>query len=239
MAKKRRARAKKKSNPKKRRTHRRRKTAASPVKRRRRTSHRRKNPARRTRRTHARKRRSNPGAFKSRRRSTHRRRNPGSGGGGNLTLKNALIGLAAAGLAFLGVQAATYYATKDMSKDGERNRKLLAGAAVVAGLYLALKKRKPVIGLALAAGGLLSGFGSYLILNMMRFMPVKQSAQISGFSYEGMNGYAYEGAPQLGAVAYDNMRAVAYDNMQAVAYDNMQGIGSPVPPPPWASASPF
>ena len=127
-----------------------------------------------------------------------------------------------------------------MAKDGQRNTKIIGGLLTAAGVYVAVKKNA-LLGIAIATGGLLSGFGTFLVLKMMQMLPVKSATKVG----------------ELGAVAYDNMQAVAYDNMQAVAYDNMQGteyegmrqlppavgdwesMGDPVPAAPWDSPHPF
>ncbi len=242
--KRKRKRAKKRrANPtKKRATHRRKRRRANPSNPRRRRSHARRRThrthrahrARRTRRAHAR--RANPSHRRTHRRRPSRRthrRNPGG------PLAQAAIGLALAAGAFVLTDVATFYATSDMAKDGERNRKILGGLAIAGGLYLAQKH--PLMGLGIAAGGALSGFGNMIMLQVLKLLPPKQNGQT-----------ALKG---LGAVAYDNMSAVAYDNMAAlqlegrtpigmgaVAYDNLAGwesLGDPIPPPPWDSDSPF
>ena len=149
----------------------------------------------------------------------------------------AAIGLAAAAGAFVLTDVVTFYATGDMARDGERNRKILGAAAIAGGLYLA--RTKPLLGLGIAAGGALSGFGNMLMLTVLRLLPAKASGATP---------------LKIGAVAYDNMEAVAYDNMEgvqllqdagsmgAVAYDNLEGweaMGDPIPPAPWDSDSPF
>jgi hypothetical protein len=219
--KKRRARAKK-ANPKKRAAHRRKKRANPAPKRRRRVSHRRRASSRprRVRRAHARRARKNPGRRRSSARRRSHRRNPGP-------VAQAAIGLAAGAAAFVLTDVATYFATSDMAKDGQRNRRILGALAVAGGLYLS--RSRPLLGLGVAAGGLLSGFGNTIMLAVLRLLPAKEAPRISGYQ-------------QLQAVAYDNMQAVAYDNMQAVAYDNLAGweqMGDPVPAAPWESENPF
>lgn len=232
--KRKRKRAKRRANPtKKRATHRRKRRRANPANPRRRRSHARRihhrASKRRTRRAHAR--RANP----THRRRTHRRRTHRRNPGGPLA--QAAIGLALAAGAFVLTDVVTFYATSDMAKDGERNRKILGGLAIAGGLYLAQKH--PLMGLGIAAGGALSGFGNMIMLQVLKLLPPKQNGQT-----------ALKG---IGAVAYDNMSAVAYDNlaalqleagrpMGAVAYDNLAGwesMGDPIPPAPWESDSPF
>jgi hypothetical protein len=235
MAKKRRRRTKKR-NPTKRRSHARKRTAAAPVKRRRRTTHRRKtasNPRhkRRVRRAHARRRAPNPGKFRKKGRARrHSRRNPGLG-----DYKPALIGVAAAIAAFVGVQAVSYYATPTDATSDKRNKTTMAvaGAAVLGGIYL-LKKR-PTIGVAVAAGGLLSAFGTWFIFKALALLPPK-AVKMGAVAYDNMRGYELG---QLGAVAYDNLQGYELGQLGAVAYDNMQGMGSPVPAAPWDSPTPF
>ena len=220
MAKKRRR--SKKKNPK--RSHaRKRRPVAAPK--RRRVSHRRKSASnpRHKRRSHARRRAKNPAKFKRSRR--HTRRNPGLG-----AYKPALIGVAAAVAAFVGVQAVSYYVTPVTESNDKRNKNtmLVAGAAVLGGLYL-LKKR-PTIGVAVAAGGLLSAFGTWFIFKALGSPAKAAPAKMGAVAYDNMRGY------ELGAVAYDNMQGY---ELGAVAYDNMQGMGSPVPAAPWDSPTPF
>lgn len=221
MAKKRRSARKSKANPKRRRRLRR----AAP----RHTVARKSNPRRRrrARRAHASfARKSNP------RRHFKRRRNPASAPTrSRADLKSLAIAGAVGVLGFLGVQAATYYATKDMITDGSKNRKLIG--LVLAGVGIFVARKRPLMGAALVAGGVLGGFSDYLTLKLMQFMPVKQAA-----------------APKVGAVAYDNLAALQYESapqfgvgsLGAVAYDNLAGwetMGDPVPPPPWENAVPF
>jgi len=164
-----------------------------------------------------------------------RRRNPASSGARNrIDVKSLAIAGAIGVAGFLGVQAATYYATKDMIADGSKNRKIIG--AVIAGLGVVVARKRPLMGAALVAGGILGGFSDYLTLKLMQFLPVKQAA-----------------APRVGAVAYDNLAAVSYDNLAAVAYegapqigavayDNLAGwetMGEPFPAAPWDSPNPF
>lgn len=238
-AKRKRKRAKRRANPtKKRATHRRKKRRANPAPaRRRRRSHARRGSVhrRRVRRAHAR--RANPSPHR-RGRSSHRRthrRNPGG------PLAQAAIGLALAAGAFVLTDVVTFYATSDMAKDGERNRKVLAAIAIGGGLYLAQKH--PMIGLGIAAGGALSGFGNMLMLQVLKLLPPKQTGQT-----------ALKG---LGAVAYQNLSAVYNENfgalalaggnpgpamLGAVSVDTMGGweaMGDPIPQAPWNSDNPF
>jgi hypothetical protein len=240
--KRKRKRAKRKTPTTKRRTHRRKK-ASNPTRRRTHRRRRAHNPTRRrrARRAHARahnpthrrrRHRSNP---THRRRRTHRRNPAGP-------IAQAAIGLALGAAAFVLTDVITFYATADMAKDGQRNRKIIGALGIAGGLYLS--RKHPLLGLGLAAGGLLSGFGNMIMLEVLKVLPAKAGgvAPLSG----------------LGAVAYDNMRgigAVAYDNLAgmqlemgegrrlgAVAYDNMQGweaMGDPVPAAPWQSDNPF
>lgn len=157
----------------------------------------------------------------------------------------AAIALALGGAAFVLTDVITFFATSDMAKDGQRNRKILAVLGIGGGLYLA--RTKPLLGLGLALGAGLAGFGNAIDLFVLQMLPAKAG---------GATALKQAG---LGAVAYDNMRAVAYDNMRAVqyegaprmlgmgavAYENMQGmggyetLGEPVPPPPWESQNPY
>ena len=158
----------------------------------------------------------------------------------------ALKALGAGILAFVASDVGTYYATKDMAADGQRNRKIAGGLIAALGIYLAVQKNKPVLGIAIAAGGLLSGFCNAIMLQVLRRLPAK-------------------GAPQaLSAVAYDNLGAVAYDNMGEVVNNNLAGwtseqsggrslsgwqseqqmsgweqMGDPAPGAPWDSPNPF
>lgn len=232
MAKKakRRARTKKANPTRKRATHRRKKRRANPANppsRKRRASHRRRSNPRRARRAHARSThrtsRRNPSR---RRRTSHRRRNPGG------PIVQAAIGLAVGAAAFVLSDVVTYYVTKDMAAHGQRNRKIVGALAVGGGLYLA--RKHPLIGLGLAAGGLLSGFGNMLMLSVLKILPAK-------------------GPSAVGAVAYQDMAAIATNNMQgyqleagsplgAVAYQDMAGwetMGDPVPAAPWENDGPF
>jgi hypothetical protein len=230
--KKRRARAKKKNPTKKRAAHRRKRARAANPTRKRRTSHRRraaKNP-RRARRAHARRSR-NPS--RSRRRTRRARSmNPFSGSGGS-SMKKAAIAVGAGLGAFLVTQAATYYASKD-AETQSRNQKLIGAAGVALGLYLV--KKRPLLGVAIAAGGALGGFGNYLILQLMRYLPQKATPRASAVAYD-----------TLGAVAYENLGAIEYEgrgqlSMGETVYDNMAGwqaMGDPVPDAPWESANPF
>lgn len=154
---------------------------------------------------------------------------------------DALIGLGVGAAAFVATDVITFYATSDMAKNGQRNRKILAVLGAAGGLYLAQKK--PLLGLGLAVGSLLAGFGNAIDLFVLRMLPAKASggplatAGIGAVAYDNMQALSYEGAPRM-----LGMGAVAYDNMQAVAYDNMQGwetMGELVPAPPWDSANPF
>lgn len=243
-AKRKRKRAKRRANPTKRRaSHRRKKRRSNPANppRRRRRSHARivHHRRRRTRRAHAR--RANPTHRRHRARSHHRRRTHRRNPGGPLA--QAAIGLALAAGAFVLTDVITFYATSDMAKDGERNRKILGAIAIGGGLYLAQKH--PLIGLGIAAGGALSGFGNMIMLQVLQLLPPKSTGQ-TALAPGGVT-------KALGAVAYDNMAAVYSDNMQAlqleagrpmgaVAYENMHGweaMGDPVPPPPWDSDNPF
>ncbi len=217
MAKKRRRRARsKKTTPAKKRTTRRKKrrAVASPVKRRRSSRRRRAaNPARRARRV----RRAAARRPSVRRRSSRRRRNPGG------PIGEAVIALLAGGAAFAAVHAGAYYVTKDMAQNGQRNQKIIAGLLAAGGLYLAVKKHKPLLGAALGTGGLLAGFGTSIVLGMMRFLPAKPASSTS-------------------AVYAENMQAVYAENMRGLApamgdYD--QVIGDPIPAAPWENPTPF
>lgn len=232
MARKKKRGRSKQSNPTKKRAHKRKKHRSVQANPRRkfRRSHKRVSNPRRHRRSHARRRMANPGGFRRksyRRHSRRRMANPGGPYG------QAAIAVAAGAAAFVGVNALTYYATTDMAKDGQRNAKIIGGLVTAAGLYLAVAKKKLGLGIALAAGGLLGGFGNFLILKLMQHLPAKAPAPKQGAVFaQNMEGYQ-----QIGAVAYDNLSG--YEQLGAVAYDNMSGIGEPVPSAPWESESPF
>ncbi len=252
MAKRKKKRTRKKSNPtRKRTTHRRKRKRSNPSNpRRRRSSHRRRsrsNPhRRRARRAHGRRHMvrahlSNPKRHHRRRRS--HRRNPGG------PIVSALIALGLGAATFVATDVVTFYATSDMAKDGQRNRKIVAALGIIGGLFLA--RKHPVLGVGLAAGAFLAGFGNAIDLAVLQMLPAKSGGQtalapapttkgLGAVAYDNMQALAYEGAPRMlgmGAVAYDNLAG-----MGAVAYDNLAGwetMGDPVPPPPWESDNPY
>ncbi len=240
MARKKRRKARKRSNPRKRVAHKRRKhRRANPSKRRRRVSHKRRANPRRRRRSHGFARRSNPrrrrrrAIANPRRRSSHRRRRRNPGG----PYGEIAIAVAAGLAAFVGVNAATYYATSDMNKDGQRNAKIIAAVGGVAGAYLAVAKGKTLLGLAIATGAVLGGFGNFLLLKLMQHIPAKAPAPTQSAVF----------ADNLGAVAWNNMQGYQqlgdYQQLGAVAVDYMgdyQQIGdAAAPPAPWVSGNPF
>lgn len=176
-----------------------------------------------------------------RRRRSHRRRNPGG------PIVSALLALGLGAATFVATDVVTFYATSDMAKDGQRNRKIVAVLGVLGGLYLA--RKHPVLGVGLAAGAFLAGFGNAIDLQVLQLLPAKSSGQtalapttkgLGAVAYDNMRALAYEGSPRMlgmGAVAYDNLAG-----MGAVAYDNLAGwetMGDPVPPPPWESDNPY
>ena len=254
MAKKRRRRRAKarKTNPKKRAVRRRKRRAvANPrrTQRRRRRAVRaraRANPRRSARRRRA---KSNPGfhARPRRRRSSRRgsRKNPGG------PLVQAAIAIGAGVVAFGAVQALGYLVTKDMAKDGQRNRGIVGALAAVGGV--ALMKKKPFIGLALAAGALLGAFGGWITVKVFSMLPAKTATKAIGAVYA-------ENMQALGAVYAENMQAVYAENMQElVSAQTVQGyqqigeagmgeagnmgeatMGAAMPPgPPWMQQTPF
>jgi hypothetical protein len=179
-AKKRRRRARKKSgNPSKKRTTRRRKRralAASPAPRRRHKRRvRRANPSRRR---HV--------GFAPRRHKRRHRRNPG------LPLW-AQLGVAAtlgiAGFAIAQVSAYAVTQRTDPSFATIQRNNIIAGALVgAAGIFLALKK-KPLLGVALAAGGLAAGGGGKARELLAKLVPAPTATAQLGAVY-GQDGMA-------------------------------------------------
>jgi hypothetical protein len=239
MAKRKKRRARKKTTNPKKRVHRRKKRRLSANPRRRhRRAHRARvhNPRRRRRhRAHAsnprrrhRRRASNPHRFSRKRRH---RRNPGLPAWAMAGVA-ALVGLGT----YAGVASVNYLVTKMIDPSTvtlNRNRYILSALGVGGGLFLATKK--PIFGVAVAAGSLIAAVGSKLTIwlgtqiqsfvdpaNVGRVGAVYGNVgQVGG--YEGIAGYL----PQNG------MQAV-YGNMGAV-YGN---IGQAAPAPPW-QGNPF
>jgi hypothetical protein len=188
------------------------------------------NPRRRVRakRRHSSRRRVHANPARRRRSGKRRhRRNPG------LPLwAEALLasGLAVAGYAVIHVAATGVTQHTDPSfATLPRNRNIVAGAAVIGGILLAMKK-SPIFGAALAASGAVAALGTGLTLKMTNLLPAPK---------------------QMSAVYADNLAAVYADNMagyqsvagllpmQAVMSQDMRGIGF-VPQAPWENGgSPF
>ncbi len=163
---------------------------------------------------------------------------------------SAAIAVLLGGAAFVVTDVITFYATADMATNGVRNRKIVAALGIAGGLFLA--RKHPLLGVGLAAGSFLAGFGNAIDLLVLQMLPAKTGGTTAvaappATTTKGLGAVAYDNLRGLGAVAYDNLQAVEYQGarmmgMGAVAYDNLQGwetMGDPVPPPPWESDNPY
>jgi hypothetical protein len=229
-------------SPKK-RHHRRRAHKRNPVHKKRRhvrRRHRRANPRAHKRRHHrARARHRNPVRRHHRRhhRRRHHRRNP-LGFWGQIG-----VGLGAVVLGYAATFAAAFLASKDMAKDGARNRAIAGGVLGALGLYLAKKGvlGGPLAGLGLAGGALMQVIDSKVNTFVFGLMPKPAATPTTNAVFtDDMSGYS-----QLSAVYADNMAAVVQPDL--AGYLPMQGMGDmgdtgdsvSVPQAPWTTTTPF
>lgn len=240
---------------KKRRKKARRSKAANPRKRAHKRRHARRRVAVNPKRRHARRRRSNPKRRHSRRRShrnpvhhfakkrRHGRRRRSNPGGELGKYAFAIL----AGIAgFAGTFAIGYFLTKDMVKDGQRNRAIVGLAGVAGGLWLAIKKKKTIEGVSLALGSVLGAFGGWITLKVLGMLPQKTGTTSAVYS-DNLAGYDQQMGGYLPMGAYgQEMNAVYSDNLAAVYSDNLAGMGNAqgkemgyAPPAPWQMSTPF
>jgi hypothetical protein len=174
-------------------------------------------PRKRARRRSGARRFSKWGKVKAHRRRTH---NPSQ------IIAIGIAGAAGVG-AYLAALAGSYYITKDTATAG-RNRKIV-GVAIAALGAVFVAKKKPLIGAAVAAAGLLAAFGDFLTMKLIQYLPQKASpsATTSGIA---------------ALLPAQTMNAVYADNMSAVYAENMAGyeqIGDIMPAAPWTQPGPF
>lgn len=126
----------------------------------------------------------------------------------------------------------------DGYKSIDRDRYLIAGGAGLLGLYLALKKKKPLLGAAVAGGAVISAVGIKATEMVSKLLQPKAPPTMSAVFGQDMSGYnRMQGYERIGD--YERLAAVYGQDMSAVYGQDMAGIGELPPGPPWASPSPF
>ena len=94
----------------------------------------------------------------------------------------------------------------------------------IVGSALVIAKKRPLIAAGLAAGGALAGFGDFVTLKMMQYLPQKAPSNTAAVYAENMRG--------MNAVYAENMRG-----LQQVS--GLVHMGEVIPPAPWNNPTPF
>lgn len=187
---------------------------------------------RRRRRAHAaaprRRRRANPSRRMSFRRKHHhkRRRNPSS------PYVGAVIAAALAGVSFAVIPTVAFAVTQQLDPGLttlSRNRKILSVVAGIAGIALA--KKHPLYGIALAGGAAAAGFGGDLGMMLQGVVAKRPTQPISAVYGQSMSAVYGQ---SLGN--YQRVAGFVPQNLSAV-YG--QSMGSFTPAAPWESRNPF
>lgn len=172
-------------------------------------------------RSHKRRRTSNP--------RRHYRRNP-AGKSSSSRRSSLLHAIGGAVLGFAGSFAAAQLVTKDPATQGDRNRLIAGVLGGAAGAMIA--KKKPMLGIGIAAGSVLAAIGGYVFLALAKYLP-SPSGTTSAVFADNMMGYRQV----LGALGPADQILSGYEQqLGAVFADNMSGYD---PVAPWKVATPY